>query len=437
MSKINKAFLAVLLLLVGTVMVQVPKTAAADSQESTELFLNLDYQKSANIRVVIDGKQIMFDVDPLISKGRTLVPMRTIFEELGLTVVWDETATTAQGTSTDISVLFTIGRTTAWVNNVEMLLDVPASIIGGRTMIPLRFLSENMGYNVVWIGESNLILIGKNDIVEWRYEDYEKISPYKEYEAEYRNGIRTGETRFTGKFHEVKIVNLYSRDGRLVPNVPEFNFPLYGSGWLQQSPFAGRTFWVDIDSVISDGNPRFYNPFDYTVMDPDILRNSAPNGNYLKIYVDQHYFDLDSWKHMAAVNPYLSSIQDNTSLDGKEIRNYDTIFKVKINDKFDGLILLGDMIRPLLEPSEPKTYTVLEKDPQQMFVWSEVIWNKLKGEKPWVGMTKDMFLVQIQSNPDQSESMTTKFSELDLWVYENEYSESVYYFDDGVLTAMW
>ena len=167
-------------------------------------FENVDYQKSENIRVVVEGTQIQFDVNPQIINGRTLVPMRAIFEAIGLAVDWDNENRVAKGTNENISIELKIDSNKAIVNMEEKVLDVPASIIAGRTMVPLRFLSESIGYNVVWVGNSNLILISKSDIIEWRYEGYENISPYKEYEVKYVNGLRTSETRYNGKNHAVQ-----------------------------------------------------------------------------------------------------------------------------------------------------------------------------------------------------------------------------------------
>lgn len=169
------------------------------------LFENVDYNKSDSIRVYVDSKQIYFDVNPQIVNGRTLVPMRAIFEAIGLTVDWDNYSQAATGTNGDNSIVITIGSNNAIVNGKEKILDVPASIIGSRTMVPLRVLSENMGYNVVWVGDSNLILMSKNNVVEWRYEGYESIEPYKEYEALYVNGVKSNETRYNGKYHDVVV----------------------------------------------------------------------------------------------------------------------------------------------------------------------------------------------------------------------------------------
>jgi hypothetical protein len=151
----------IMLSLALLMFIQLPVAGAQDDVESVQLSDRIDNQKITNISVIIDGKQLMFDVNPQVVNGRTLVPMRNIFEELGLIVNWEPTTKTAQGTSAGNSIMFTIGSNKALVNNQEKSLDVPASIIDGRTMIPLRFLSENIGYKVDWIERSNLILISR------------------------------------------------------------------------------------------------------------------------------------------------------------------------------------------------------------------------------------------------------------------------------------
>jgi len=117
-------------------------------------FANIDYTKSQYIRVVSDNGQIKFDVSPQIIDGRTLVPMRAIFEEVGLEVTWNSEEHTVTGTNEDTEILFTIGSDKVIVNDKEIKTDVLVTIVDDRTMIPLRFLSESIGYYVVWVGGS-------------------------------------------------------------------------------------------------------------------------------------------------------------------------------------------------------------------------------------------------------------------------------------------
>jgi foldase protein PrsA len=162
------------------------------------VFENIDYNKSDSMRVISDGKEVQFDVKPQIVNSRTLVPVRAFFEAVNLTVEWDNTTQTVSGYNNDNSNLikFVIGSNKAIINNQEYSLDVPASIIGSRTMVPLRFISEGMGYKVVYIGDSNLILISKNDIIEWRFGGYETDGAIKKFEDMYVNGEKTSEKRY-------------------------------------------------------------------------------------------------------------------------------------------------------------------------------------------------------------------------------------------------
>ncbi len=432
------ALIISIIALIGLVMVPAPYISAQEAGE-TMVFENVDYQKYPYIRVNIDGEQLVFDTNPQIVNGRTLVPMGTIFSTLGLTIHWDEETRTATGTSDDTTISFTIGSDQALVDGQAKTLEVPASIINGRTMIPLRFLSEALGYNVVWVGDSNLILISRSDIEEWRYDGFERVEPYKEYEAKYINGVKTADIRYTGKNHEVKFVTLYSADGRLVPNVADFDIARYGTGWFQQSPFSGRTYWIDLSLVTGpNNNSLFYDPVSFAPLKTGVLSDSNYTGNYVKVNISEQFFDLDTWRSMgAASNPELINIKDKTLTDGMVIKNTDAIFKVTINDQYSGLIPVFDLLGALLQPDNKTVYAVLDKDPRSMFNWSAETWTKLRGETPWAGMTDQMLLVQTLRKADIITPTKTRFSQFELWVYEYEYVDSVFFFDDGILTAMW
>lgn len=437
MKKILSQMLIVAIL-IGISSWLTPTAEAADKVAAKSIFENIDYQKSTDIRVIIEGKQIVFDVNPQIINGRTLVPMRIIFESFGMAVDWDGITRTATGKRGNDSIAFTIGSNKAVVNGEEKLLDVPASIIGERTMIPLRFLSENLGYKVVWIGDSNLILISRADIIEWRYGGFESILPYKEYEHQYINGVKTAETRYNGKNHEVKHFTLYSNDGRIVPNVPEFSVASYGSAWYKQSPFVGKTYWVDLGVMTgSDGNSSFFDPANFSPITSVVLSDSVQTGNYLKVKVEDHYVDIAARAQIgtSAVSD-LGSITDIKLLNGREVKSYDTILKVTINDRYSALLLSQSLLNPLLQPAKGSAYTVFEQDPRTVFKWDDAVWTKLKAENPWNGMSKDMLLVQTLREPDQISKTTTRTSVYELWVYEYEYVDSVFLFDDGTLISI-
>ena len=103
------------------------------------------------IALVIDGRAVTTDVPPLLRDGRTLVPIRVISEYLGARVTWDPAArrvdVVAPGGRT---VALRVGSKDAQVNGAPVTLDVPAQIVNGRTMVPLRFIGEALGAEVTW-----------------------------------------------------------------------------------------------------------------------------------------------------------------------------------------------------------------------------------------------------------------------------------------------
>ena len=102
--------------------------------------------------VFYNGEKIKFDQIPVIENGRTLVPLRAIFEKIGAEVEWDGDTQTVTATKGDITVALTIDSTAATKNGETIALDVPAKIISGRTLVPVRFVSDCFGVDVAWDG---------------------------------------------------------------------------------------------------------------------------------------------------------------------------------------------------------------------------------------------------------------------------------------------
>jgi phosphate transport system substrate-binding protein len=117
------------------------------------------FAQAATLSVLINGTPLTGDVAPFIQNGRVLVPMRAIFEALGANVTWDASSQTVTATEGDTSVSLVIGQTMATVGEEQENLDVPAMIVGGSTVVPLRFVSEAMGAQVSWDPGQNQVVI--------------------------------------------------------------------------------------------------------------------------------------------------------------------------------------------------------------------------------------------------------------------------------------
>ena len=102
------------------------------------------------IRVKVAEKQLSFDVPPVIQNGRTMVPFRAVLEELEAIVDWDPSSKTIIATKNDTQITLHIGDPVAKVNGEEVYLESPPIIRNGRTLVPLRFISEELGADVTW-----------------------------------------------------------------------------------------------------------------------------------------------------------------------------------------------------------------------------------------------------------------------------------------------
>lgn len=116
-------------------------------------------EKNNIIRVHINGHIIAFDTSPVIENDTTLVGFRSILEALGATVSWNEESKTVTATKDDTVIKLAIGSDTAYVNDEAQVLLAAPIIIENSTMIPVRFISEQLGMKVSWDGETKLITI--------------------------------------------------------------------------------------------------------------------------------------------------------------------------------------------------------------------------------------------------------------------------------------
>lgn len=112
-----------------------------------EIYIN---QKSA--RVGID--RVELDVPPFIENNRTMVPFRFVGESLGAEIGWDAKEMSVTYDLEGSIVKLFIGKNKALVNGIEVRIDENPSIVprivAGRTVVPIRFISEALGFDVSW-----------------------------------------------------------------------------------------------------------------------------------------------------------------------------------------------------------------------------------------------------------------------------------------------
>lgn len=147
------------------------------------------------IKVYVNNSLIEMPVAPIIENGRTLVPVRAIFESMGATVDWDGETKTVTGKIEDKTIELVIGNKVALLNNEKIELDVPAKIVNGSTLVPARFVAESLGAEVDWDNNTRSVLVNS---------DY----PYGKYKV---TRVVDGDTiivDFNGKEERVRLIGV-------------------------------------------------------------------------------------------------------------------------------------------------------------------------------------------------------------------------------------
>jgi hypothetical protein len=140
-----------------------PPTEDPEADEMPEVPLQKNIiltigQKEATV----DGAPYALDAEPCINaeSGRTLVPVRFVSEALGAEVGWDPEAGRVTITDGGKEIILTLGSSAVLVNGAERTIDfAPTTLPNGRTFVPLRFVSENLGAEVAYEGNTGKITI--------------------------------------------------------------------------------------------------------------------------------------------------------------------------------------------------------------------------------------------------------------------------------------
>ena len=111
------------------------------------------------IKILMGGEYLQTPVAPVIIDGRTMVPLRTVFEGIGAVVEWDNDTQTVTAKKGKNIVKLQINSKEMSVNDEVKEIDVPAQLINDRTMVPIRACSEAFGLDVEWNDHARLIRI--------------------------------------------------------------------------------------------------------------------------------------------------------------------------------------------------------------------------------------------------------------------------------------
>jgi cell wall-associated NlpC family hydrolase len=113
----------------------------------------------STVHVILDGTPLAFDIPPYVDHGVTMVPIRATLTPLGASLTWDGESQTVTANLNGTEIRAVVGSRTATVNGQPFPLAMAVVNHEGRTLIPLRFFAEHLGFQVEWQGETRTVLL--------------------------------------------------------------------------------------------------------------------------------------------------------------------------------------------------------------------------------------------------------------------------------------
>ncbi|MDO4482607.1 MAG: stalk domain-containing protein, partial [Bacillota bacterium] len=116
-----------------------------------------------DVSLKVNGKTLEMDVPPKIIESRTMIPARALFEYIGGNVSWNASNYSVTVKYNGQTIILYIDSNTAKVDGVSKSMDVPPQIVDDRTLIPLRFVSEALGFDVSWENSTRTAIVNTPD----------------------------------------------------------------------------------------------------------------------------------------------------------------------------------------------------------------------------------------------------------------------------------
>lgn len=275
------------------------------------------------IKVLINDHHLVVPVDPIIEDSRTLVPLRAIFEALGIDVTWNQSTKTATGTKDDKIIKLQIDNKIASINGKNVELEVPGRIINGSTLVPVRFIAESLGAEVDWNQKSQTVLIQS---------DY-KIKTYKVVRVVDGDTIKVN---FNGKEESLRLIGIDTPESVHPDGSRNTEAGKIASEYTR-SMLENKEIILEFDVQERDKYGRLLayvwlgnTMFNKTLLEEGYAQVStyAPNVKYVNDFValekTARKNNKGLWEHEKAIDPIIPVIVDKTKNPTGPIGNKET-----------------------------------------------------------------------------------------------------------------
>ncbi|MBE7031241.1 MAG: hypothetical protein E7409_07435 [Ruminococcaceae bacterium] len=131
------------------------------------------------VRVKVGGELLETGLKAFVENGRTMLPLRALFEKIGAKVGWDGETERITATKGDRTIAFQVGSNIMTVNGEERTMDVAPVVISNNTFIPLRACAEAFDIEVEWVEQTHTVKVKIPVSLRTRYVDKDGVVQYK------------------------------------------------------------------------------------------------------------------------------------------------------------------------------------------------------------------------------------------------------------------
>lgn len=178
------------------------------------------------IKITLDGNEVKSDVSAFIKNDRTLIPIRFISEKLGYDVKWDEAQRKVSISNSNNLIEMTIDSTKLNVNGQINNMDVAPIIKDDRTFVPLRFVAQYMGLGVDWDAKTYTVILTSNSDSKYISEISALLSNLNSKTEKLKKYFYEDASKYNRAEIEAKFDNLISEINTIISQVKSVNVPV-------------------------------------------------------------------------------------------------------------------------------------------------------------------------------------------------------------------
>ncbi|PAK55794.1 copper amine oxidase N-terminal domain-containing protein [Paenibacillus sp. 7541] len=255
-------------------------------------------------QVVVDGQRVIFDLNPIIVDGTTLVQFTPVFKKLGITSTWNQEKKQVVATKGSTRIILNVGNKTAYVNGSPVNLQVAPTVVAGKVFVPLRFISESTGASLSIRNNGNVIEVFSGNgrsisqpaaqttksaptsvqVRNYLDQNYGALGSGRDLYDVYYTSVVQNETILVGIFFDFDDYMILLDNALDDSYIYKLTKPIakdlqarYGSSYdvnlllyLEfESPFYTSTFGIDNIEPLSNGNYQILKPSFYSAFSAD------------------------------------------------------------------------------------------------------------------------------------------------------------------------